>query len=88
MRLRMERSRLQGRRRLIRVELSFLEMDKTPTVVDRPTLLRDLLGWRFSRLSFRIHFLRELHSQLILLRIRNLQKLHSRFLQGLRNQNL
>lgn len=83
--LRTECSRLQGRRRLIRVESSFLEMDKNQTVVDR---LRHLLGQRFSRLFFRIQFPQELHSRSILLRIRNLQKLHSRFLQGPRNQNL
>ena len=83
--LRTECSRLQGRRRLIRVESSFLEMDKNQTVVDR---LRHLLGQRFSRLVFRIQFPQELHSRSILLRIRNLQKLHSRFLQGPRNQNL
>ena len=87
--LRTECSRLQGRRRLIRVESSFLEMDKNQTVVDRLTpLLRDLLGQRFSGLFFRIQFPQELHSRSILLRIRNLQKLHSRFLQGPRNQNL
>ena len=83
--LRTECSRLQGRRRLIRVESSFLEMDKNQTVVDR---LRHLLGQRSSRLFFRIQFPQELHSRSILLRIRNLQKLHSRFLQGPRNQNL
>ena len=85
---RIERSRLQGRRRLIQAESSFLGMDKNQMAVDRLSLLRGLRCQRFSRLFFRIQFLQELHSRLILLHIQNLQRLQSRFLQGPHNQNL
>ena len=63
-------------------------MEKSQMAVVRPNLPRDLLGLRFFRLFFRIPFLQELHSQLNLLRNQKLQTLHTRFLQGLHNQNL